>query len=223
MSEPPVEVTTGPNPVGTVIWLHGLGADGHDFEPLVPELLRLHHLSLRYVFPHAPVRPVTVNGGYPMRAWYDVLSFDRNSKLDSAGIAASDANIRALIERENQRGISADHIVLAGFSQGGAMALYTGLRLEQRLAGVMGLSTYLLAPDQLQAEQHAVNLQTPVFLAHGTRDPVLPYAMGEQTSAALTAAGYKVEWHSYAMEHSLCVEEVADIAAYLAGVYRVTA
>jgi phospholipase/carboxylesterase len=220
MSEPPVEVTTGPKPVGTVIWLHGLGADGHDFASLVPELLRLHHLSLRYVFPHAPVRPVTVNGGYPMRAWYDVLSFDRNSKLDSVGIAASDATIRALIARENQRGISTDHIVLVGFSQGGAMALYTGLRLEQQLAGVMGLSTYLLAPDQLQAKQHAANLQTPIFLAHGTRDPVLPYAMGEQSCAPLTAAGYNVEWHSYAMEHSLCVEEVADIAAYLARVYR---
>ena len=222
MSEQPVEVTTGPNPVGTIIWLHGLGADGHDFESLVPELLRLHHLSLRYVFPHAPVRPVTINGGFPMRAWYDVLSFDRSSKLDVAGIGASDACIRALIEREHQRGISSERIVLAGFSQGGAMALYTGLRLEQKLAGIMGLSTYMLAPDQLATERHAMNQHTPVFLAHGRHDQVLPHSSGEQTRAALTAAGYEVEWHSYAMEHSLCVEEVADIAAYLARVYRAT-
>ena len=223
MSEQPVEVTTGPNPVGTVIWMHGLGADGHDFEPLVPELLQLHKLSLRYVFPHASVRPVTVNGGFPMRAWYDVLSFDRNSKLDLAGIGASDATIRALIEREQQRGIGSERIVLAGFSQGGAMALYSGLRFEKKLAGIMGLSTYMLAPDRLATEGSAANLRTPVFLAHGRHDPVLPYSSGEHSRAVLTAAGYDVQWHSYAMEHSLCVEEVADIAAFLAQLYRAPA
>ncbi len=220
MSEQPVEVTTGPKPVGTVIWMHGLGADGHDFEPLVPELMRLHPLALRFVFPHAPVRPVTINGGFPMRAWYDVLSFDRSAKPDMAGIGASDATIRALIEREQQRGIGSERIVLAGFSQGGAMALYTGLRFEQKLAGIMGLSTYMLAADQLATERNAVNQSTPVFLVHGRHDQVLPHSGGEQSRAALMAAGYDVEWHSYAMEHSLCVEEVADIAAYLARVYR---
>ena len=220
MSEAAVELTTGATPVGAVIWMHGLGADGHDFEPLVPELMRHHSLPLRFIFPHAPVRPVTVNGGYAMRAWYDIVSFDRGSRIDLAGIRASDAAIRALIEREQQRGIAADRIVLAGFSQGGAMALYTGVRFEQRLGGIMGLSAYLLASDALQSEQQAANVATPLFLAHGTYDPVLPYALGEQSRAALTAAGHDVGWHSYAMEHSLCAEEVADIADFLARIYH---
>jgi phospholipase/carboxylesterase len=221
MSDSPIEITTGASPVGTVIWMHGLGADGHDFEPLVPELMRLQPMSLRFIFPHAPVRPVTVNGGYPMRAWYDVYGFDRNSKLDMTGIKGSDATIRALIRREQQRGISSERIVLAGFSQGGAMALYSGLRYEHSLAGIMGLSTYLLAPEKLLIERLVVNLHTPVMLVHGTRDPVLPFAIGEQARTALVAAGYAVEWHSYPMEHSLCDEEVLHIAAFLGRIFAI--
>jgi phospholipase/carboxylesterase len=219
MSEAAVELTTGPTPLGTVIWMHGLGADGHDFEPLVPELMREHFVPLRFVFPHAPVRPVTVNGGYPMRAWYDIHSFERGSRPDVAGIRASDAAIRALIAAENRRGTPTERIVLAGFSQGGAMALYSGTRLPQRLAGIMGLSAYLLMAETLQQEQSSVNLSAPIFLAHGTHDGVLPHAFGEQSRAALEAAGHSVEWHSYAMEHSLCAEEVAAIAEFLARVY----
>ncbi len=214
MSEAAIEVLTGASPVGAVIWMHGLGADGHDFEPLVPELP-----PLRFVFPHAPVRPVTINGGYRMRAWYDLFGFDRNSKLDLAGIKASDGHIHALIARENERGISSERIVLAGFSQGGAMALYSGLRCAQRLAAIVGLSTYLLAPDKLPLEKSAANQQTAVLPAHGVHDPVIDFALAEQTRTALSAAGYAVEWHSYAMQHSLCAEEVAHIAAFLARVY----
>jgi phospholipase/carboxylesterase len=214
-----VEISTGAAPVASVIWLHGLGADGHDFEPIVPELAPFLRSATRFVFPHAPVRPVTVNGGYPMRAWYDVFGFDRHAMLDMTGIKASDQHIRSLMVREVERGVSSEHIVLAGFSQGGAMALYSGLRCAQRLAAIVGLSTYLLAPDKLPLEKNAANQQTPVLLAHGTHDPVLAFAMGEQTRAALSAAGYAVEWHSYAMQHSVCAEEVAHIAAFLARVY----
>jgi phospholipase/carboxylesterase len=220
MSDTEVEVLTGARPTGSVIWLHGLGADGHDFEPLVPELMRLQPLPLRFIFPHAPVRPLTMNGGFPMRAWYDVYGFDRNARLDWQGIRASDERIRALMARENERGIGSDRVVLAGFSQGGAMALYSGLRCEQRLAGIMGLSAYLLAPEKLAAEKNAANQQTPVLLAHGTQDAVLSFNLGEQSRVALSAAGYAVEWHSYPMEHSLCAEEVAHIAAFLARAYR---
>ena len=220
MSDTEVELLTGPRPIGAVIWLHGLGADGHDFEPLVPELMRLHPLPLRFIFPHAPVRPVTMNGGFPMRAWYDVYGFNRNARLDWEGIRASDERIRALVARENERGIGSERVLLAGFSQGGAMALYSGLRCEQRLAGIMGLSTYLLAPEQLAAEKSAANQQTPVLLAHGTQDSVLSIELGEQSRVALSAAGYAVEWHSYPMEHSLCAEEVEHIADFLARAYR---
>jgi phospholipase/carboxylesterase len=210
-----VEIETGRAPTGSVIWLHGLGADGHDFEPIVPELVRPGERALRFVFPHAPVRPVTLNGGFAMRAWYDITALDRGAAQDEAGIRASQQAITALICRENERGVATDHIVLAGFSQGGAMALFAGPRYPQKLAGIMGLSCYLLLGAQLAAERTPANQSTPVFIAHGTQDPVVAPLLGEEASRQLQAAGYAVEWHTYSMPHSVSPQEVADIAAWL--------
>lgn len=219
-----VEIVTGPQPTGSVIWLHGLGADGNDFAPLVPELLRLRPLpALRFVFPHAPLRPVTINNGYVMRAWYDVLSFDRGSQQDDAGIRASAASIETLLEREHERGIANDRIVLAGFSQGGAMALHAGVRQRQPLAGLMLLSCYLVQAERLASEHTPASLKTPVFMAHGRFDPVLGLADGQRARAALQAAGYQVQWHEYDMPHSVCPEEVGHIADFLAEVLGVAA
>jgi phospholipase/carboxylesterase len=198
-----------------VIWLHGLGADGHDFEPIVPELVRAGERALRFVFPHAPVRPVTLNGGYPMRAWYDIMSLERGTAQDETGIRASQQLITSLIQRENERGIATDHIVVAGFSQGGAMALYAGTRYPQKLAGIMGLSCYLLQGARLDAERTGANQSTPVFMAHGSQDPVVAPVLGEEARRHLQAAGYAVEWHSYSMPHSVSAPEVADIGAWL--------
>ncbi len=213
---PTVEVETAPKPLRSVIWLHGLGADGHDFEPAVPYLHRAGGPALRFVFPHAPVRPVTLNGGLPMRAWYDIGALNRQAPQDETGIRAADASIRALIGRENERGVATEHIVLAGFSQGGAVALYTGTRLPEKLAGVIGLSCYNLLETHFAAERQAANQHTPFLLAHGTQDPVVATELGMAARAQLVAAGYAVEWHSYPMGHSVCAEELAVIAAFLA-------
>jgi phospholipase/carboxylesterase len=210
-----VEVETGRNPRAAVIWLHGLGADGHDFEPLVPELVRPSERALRFVFPHAPMRPVTLNNGYVMRAWYDIIALDRRAAEDENGIRASQTLITELISRENARGIAAEHIVLAGFSQGGAMALFAGTRYPERLAGIIGLSCYQLLAGRFAAERSPANQATPIFLAHGTQDPVVAPVLGEATCRQLEATGYAVEWHAYSMPHSVCPEEVADIAAWL--------
>jgi phospholipase/carboxylesterase len=210
-----IEVETGKQPTGSVIWMHGLGADGHDFGPIVPELVRPNERALRFVFPNAPVRPVTINAGYAMRAWYDIIGIDRHSQPDEAGIRASDAIVRGLIRRENERGIPTNRIVLAGFSQGGAMSLMTGTRYPEKLAGIMALSCYMLLAPKLEAERSSANGATPIFMAHGTQDPVVPYALGEESRQLLEKLGYPVEWHSYPMPHSVCVEEVADIAAWL--------
>ncbi|HEU4625538.1 MAG TPA: dienelactone hydrolase family protein [Steroidobacteraceae bacterium] len=210
-----IEVETGKQPTGSVIWMHGLGADGHDFEPIVPELVRPNERALRFVFPNAPVRTVTINAGYAMRAWYDIIGIDRHSQQDEAGIRASDAIVRGLIRRENERGIPTNRIVLAGFSQGGAMSLMTGTRYPEKLAGIMALSCYMLLAPKLEAERSSANGATPIFMAHGTQDPVVPYALGEESRQLLEKLGYPVEWHSYPMPHSVCVEEVADIAAWL--------
>jgi phospholipase/carboxylesterase len=210
-----VEVETGRDPAGSVIWLHGLGADGHDFEPIVPDLARPGERALRFVFPHAPIRPVTLNGGFAMRAWYDIVALDRRGPEDEAGIRASEATVAALIRRENARGVPSERIVLAGFSQGGAVALFAGLRYPQKLAGLMGLSCYLLLAGRLATERAAVNQATPVFLAHGLQDPVVVPALGEEAHRQLSAAGYAVEWHTYGMPHSVCPQEVADVAAWL--------
>lgn len=210
-----VEIQTGPNPTATVIWLHGLGADGHDFEPIVPELVRPGERALRFVFPHAPVRPVTLNNGYAMRAWYDIVGIDRHSRQDEAGIAASDAAVRALIRRENERGVPTNRIVLAGFSQGGAMSIYTGTRLPEKLGGIMALSCYLLMASTFEAERSEANRATPIFLAHGTYDPVVPLQLGEDTRSMLESKGYATEWHTYPMPHSVSPEEIATIANWL--------
>lgn len=215
MSREAVEVETGASPTGTVICLHGLGADGHDFEPLVPGLVRPGERALRFVFPHAPIRPVTLNGGFAMRAWYDITSLERRAPEDETGIRASQALIEALIRRENGRGIPSERIVLAGFSQGGALALVTGTRYPHKLAGMMGLSCYMLLAGSLATERSAANQSTPIFLAHGLQDPVVAPQLGEQARATLEAAGYPVEWHTYAVPHSLCPQEVSDMAAWL--------
>ena len=210
-----VEVETGPDPAASVIWLHGLGADGHDFEPAVPALTPARAGALRFILPHAPVRPVTLNAGARMRAWYDIRGFERRAAQDEIGVRESDAAIRALIRRENVRGIATGRIVLAGFSQGGAMALFTGTRLAERLAGIIGLSCYLLLEDSFAAEHHRANQATPIFLAHGSYDALVDPRLGEETRALLVAAGYPVEWHSYPMAHAVCAEEIAAIAAFL--------
>ncbi len=210
-----VEIETGRNPTGTVLWLHGLGADGHDFAPIVPQLVERHERPLRFVFPHAPVRPVTINGGAAMRAWYDILGFGRGFPHDEAGIRASDGEVRALIQRENQRGIATNRIVLGGFSQGGAISLFSGPRYPEKLAGIMALSCYMLLEDLLPAERTRVNYQTPIFLAHGTQDPVVDFRRGTEAKQLLEAGGYPVEWHAYTMPHSVCPQEIADIAGWL--------
>src|SRR5918993_4376091 len=208
-----IEITTGGGPTLSVLFLHGLGADGHDFEPIVPEL-RLR-LPVRFVFPHAPLRRVTINGGMSMRAWYDILGFDRRAREDEAGIRASAAAVTELIDREVERGIPAERIVLAGFSQGGAVALHTALREPRPLAGVMALSTYLPLAPLLAAERSAANAGIPIFMAHGTSDQVLPLSLAEASRRALDALGYAVDWHSYSMQHSVCSEEIGAIAAWL--------
>jgi phospholipase/carboxylesterase len=210
-----VEVETGPRPTAAVVWLHGLGADGHDFEPLVPELNWPGAPSIRFVFPHAPVRPVTINGGMPMRAWYDIVSLGSGRDHDQQGIADSVNQVARLVRRECDRGIAAGRIVLAGFSQGGAIALQLALRFPERLAGLIALSTYLLLDHRLAAEADESNLGLPVFVGHGTQDPMVPHRLGEQLAGRLREMGYAVEWRSYAMPHSVCPQEVMDLAAWL--------
>lgn len=197
-----------------VIWLHGLGADGHDFVPIVAEL-GASAAAIRFVFPHAPVRPVTINGGMPMRAWYDILSLTRMDRQDEAGIAASQALVRELIAAQNQAGIPTSRIVIAGFSQGGAITLHAGLRHPERLAGLMALSTYLPLHDRLAAELSPANRDVPILMVHGSFDPVLPQVLGESSCELLRAEGLPVEWHSYPMQHQVCEEEIARIGGWL--------
>ena len=214
---PTVEVETGPQPTHAVIWLHGLGADGHDFEPLVEQLDPDRLPPTRFVFPHAPMRPVTINAGYVMRAWYDMLTTDfARRREDAQGVRESAAQLEALIARENGRGIAAAHIVLAGFSQGGAIALHTALRHPQRLAGVLALSSYLPLADTLAAEADPANRPTPIFMAHGYGDTVIPYDFAERSGSFLRAEGYALDWRPYETEHGLCLEELRDLEAWLA-------
>lgn len=212
-----IELETGPNPTASVIWLHGLGADGHDFTPVVPHLgIESTRVGpVRFVFPHAPMIPVTINGGYVMRAWYDILGADLVRREDEAGLRKSQADIEALIAREVAAGIDSSRIVLAGFSQGCAMALLTGLRHARRLAGLIGLSGYLPLAGQLNQERSAANARTPLFLGHGIQDPIVPLARAQAAFSQLQALDYPVEWHDYHMEHSVCLEEIADIGAFL--------
>jgi len=209
-----LEVESASSPDAAVIWLHGLGADGYDFEPVVPELRLPPHLRVRFVFPHAPVRPVTINMGMRMRAWYDILQMGGGEE-DEAGVRASQALVQALIEQEKGRGVDPRRIVLAGFSQGGAIVLQTGLRHPERLAGILALSTYLPLAGKLAAERSAANRGLPVFMAHGTHDPMIGIPRARESRAALETLGYPVQWKEYAMAHSVCGEEIADIAAWL--------
>lgn len=210
-----IEVQTGAKPSATVIWMHGLGADGHDFEPIVPELRLPSSLQVRFIFPHAPVRPVTINNGYEMRAWYDIEMQELERKPDERGIRASQAQVTALIEREKSRGMAADRIVLAGFSQGGAIALQVGLRHGEALGGIAALSTYLTLQESLEREAQAANRAIPIFMAHGTEDPVIPMSLAESSRKALEGRGLRVEWHAYPMPHSVCGEEVEALSAWL--------
>ncbi len=211
---PTVEHETGPAPRFTILWLHGLGADGNDFAPLVPQLVRADWPAVRFVFPHAPVRPITLNNGLPMRAWYDVAGFDLAQKQDEAGIRASIGAIEALIAREAERGIDAAHLVLTGFSQGGAIALAAGLRHAERLAAIVALSTYLPIADATARELAPANAATPVFMGHGTFDPVVPIKLGQASRDALQARGYAVAWHEYPMAHQVCAPEIDDLAGF---------
>jgi phospholipase/carboxylesterase len=216
-----IELESAPDPTAAVIWMHGLGADGNDFVPIVNELDLAGAPGIRFIFPHAPTRPVTINNGHVMRAWYDIAFGDlegRTRKADEQGVRESQAQIGQLIARENGRGITSQKIVLAGFSQGGAIALHTGLRYPEPLAGVMALSTYLPLAESFAQEAAPANAKTPVFMAHGTHDPVVPYAMGSGSRDLLLQAGYALEWQEYPMQHSVCLEEVADIGRWLTAV-----
>ena len=208
-----VEIETGKNPQASVIWLHGLGADGNDFAPIVPEL-RLPRAAIRFVFPHAPVQPVTINGGMRMRAWYDITD-GAIRREDERGVRASQVLIETLIGMEKERGTKAERLVLAGFSQGGAIALQTGLRHPERIAGIMALSTYVPVGEKLAAEASTANRDVPIFMAHGSYDPIIPLVRAEQSRKLLESLGYPVEWREYGMPHSVCPEELADIGAWL--------
>jgi phospholipase/carboxylesterase len=210
-----IQIETAPDPTASVIWLHGLGADGSDFVPIVRELDLAGCPAIRFVFPHAPTMPVTINNGYVMRAWYDILGTDLSRREDEAGLRKSQALVEQLIAREKSRGIPAHRIVLAGFSQGCAMTLQTGLRHPEKLAGFLCLSGYLPIHATVPAERHSANHDTPIFLAHGRGDPVIPIDRAEKSRDILQALGYNVEWHEYLMPHSVCEEEVQDIGAWL--------
>ena len=210
-------VVLAPASVATasVVWLHGLGADGNDFVPIVPELRLPAALALRFIFPHAPVRPVTINNGMHMRAWYDILDLTPGGPQDEAGIRDSAAILGRFVQRERDAGIAANRIVVAGFSQGGAIALHVALRHPERLAGVMALSTYLPLRTSLAAEASPANRNLPILMCHGQFDPVLPFKLGSSSRDLLISQGYAVEWKEYPMQHQVCIEEVRDIAAWL--------
>ena len=212
---PCIELETAPNPTCSVIWLHGLGADGNDFVPIIPELHLPENPAIRFIFPSAPSMPVTVNGGYVMPAWYDIIGRNLMDQEDAEGTKRSAASIVELIDREVQRGIAYKNIVLAGFSQGCAMALYVGLRLPHELAGIIALSGYLPLAITLNLEKHAANQNTPIFMAHGTYDPVVVLDRAQASYAMLEASGYEVEWNEYPMEHSVNHEELKDISRFL--------
>ena len=213
---PHLELTTGAEPAGTVIWLHGLGADGWDFLPIVRELPLPEELALRFIFPHAPERAVTINNGYVMRAWYDIKMNDIARLPDEGGIRESQAQVEALIERERSRGVDSSRILLAGFSQGGAIALQAGLRHARPLAGIVALSTYLPLEESLDAEAAGANKSTPIFMAHGIEDPIVPLRLAELAKATLERRGYDITWHTYPMPHAVCAEEIEALAGFLA-------
>lgn len=210
-----VELQTGPQPSWSVLWLHGLGADGHDFAPIVPELVRPGWPALRFVFPHAPVRPVTINNGLRMRAWYDIAGMDFATRADAAGVEQSIGQVEALLAREGERGIAPSNVLLAGFSQGGAITLAAGVRRRVPLAGLIALSTYLPGADQLADFASEAAKAQPIFMGHGTSDPVVLPAFGQRSAQALKAAGFQVDWHDYPMAHSVSAEEVRDLGDWM--------
>ncbi len=218
-----VEQTTGGDPRWSVLWLHGLGADGNDFVPIVPELLRPDWPALRFVFPHAPVRPVTINGGMPMRAWYDIRDMDLANRADAQGVDESVAQVEALVAREAERGVPASRVLLAGFSQGGAITLAAGVRRREPLAGLIALSTYLpLGPATLQSMLPEARTQ-PIFMAHGLHDPVVPYSAGKRSRDALCNAGFTLSWNAYPMAHQVCAEEIAALSAWMSSRFAAVA
>jgi len=203
-----------------VIWLHGLGADGNDFVPIVPEMKLPDELAVRFVFPHAEVRPVTLNAGMSMRAWYDIFSLERGGPVDEAGIRASAERVEQLIAEQKEKGIASDKIIVAGFSQGGAIALHAGLRHKERLAGVLGLSTYLPLEQTVPAEASDANRDVPVMLCHGSQDPMLPIQLGQHSCEALRQLGYDPQWRDYPMQHQVCLEEIQDISRWMQPLLR---
>ena len=215
---PPIELQTGPHPTASVIWLHGLGADGSDFEPIVPELRLARNLAVRFVFPHAPYRPVTMNGGYIMRAWYDIEMTDTGFNQKIGHMRESETVIAGLIEKEIARGIPSQRIILAGFSQGGAIAVYAGLRFPQTLAGIMALSSPIPLAGSLMQDAHVANVKTPIFMAHGTHDGMVPYAIGLSAYNLLKAGGAQILWHEYNMDHSVVPAEIKDIGKWITDV-----
>lgn len=221
MSDSPIIVETGSNPPDScVIWLHGLGADGHDFEAIVPELGLSPDLNVRFVFPHAPMIPVTINQGFVMRAWYDITTADIAQREDEAGIRASQALLVDMIEAQIEQGIDSSRIVLAGFSQGGVIALQTGLRFDKPLAGIMALSTYLPLAESLADEKSKANESIPVFLAHGSADPVIPVDLAYRTRGHLEKQGYHPSWFEYdGMQHSVCAQEIENMSGWLGSVF----
>ncbi|TFW10709.1 alpha/beta hydrolase [Massilia arenosa] len=210
-----IEIETRPNPEISVIWLHGLGADGNDFVPIVQELDLAGLPGIRFLFPHAPTMPVTINGGYVMRAWYDILGTELIRQEDEGGLRSSQKLVEAFIAHEKARGIPAARIILAGFSQGCAMTLQAGLRHPEQLAGMICMSGYLPLHTVAAAERTVESTGTPIFMAHGRMDPVVPYVRGTQSRDLLQQLGYQIEWHEYPMQHSVCAEEVADLSAWL--------
>ena len=215
-----LELLTGPEPKGSVIWMHGLGADCWDFVSIVKELYLPDDLPLRFIFPQAPSRPITINGGHVMPGWYDISMAELERKPDEAGVRESQGFIDALIAREISRGVAANKIILAGFSQGGAIALQAGLRQTQALAGILALSTYLTLGDSLAKEKTTANANIPILMAHGTQDPVVPLALARTSRDAMDALGFKVEWREYPMQHSLCAQEVEEISGWLQARFR---
>lgn len=215
MTLPAIEHETAADPRYSIIWLHGLGADGNDFAPIVPELVDRAWPALRFVFPHAPVRPVTINNGMSMRAWYDIAAFDLNARQDEVGMRASIGEVETLIAREHSRGVPSERIVLAGFSQGGAIALAAGLRHSEKLAGIIALSTYLPLHAVLAGERNAANAAIPIFWGHGTLDPVVILQRGTDSRDLLQSLGYTVDWHTYPMAHAVCAEEIGDLRHWL--------
>jgi phospholipase/carboxylesterase len=210
-----IEIDTAPNPDAAVIWMHGLGDDGKGWSEVVPALGLPPKLAVRFIFPHAPVMPVTINNGMSMRAWYDIRQANLSERADLEGVRRSQAHVDALLAREAQRGIAQRRMMLAGFSQGGAIALYAGLRSEQRLAGIVALSTYLIGLDRVSVDASVANRDVPIFMAHGTRDPVVQLAWAERSRDALLAGGWPVEWHVYPIEHSAAIEEITAVGNFI--------